>query len=303
MKILITGCAGYIGSKLSNHYLQNGYHVYGIDNLSIGKIENIPKGVKFIKKDLRDNDLSEKLPKEIDFIIHLAAQSGGDKSFNDILFDLSSNVIATVNILQYSQKINAKKIIFSSSMAVYGDSDYLVSENSPKNPLSFYGNTKLTAENYIRIFQKEFGLNYNILRFFNVYGPNQDSKGYTQGIVSIFTQQAIDNKSILVKGSGSRERDFVHIDDVIQSIDICIDRKDTDNKTFNVGFGKSYKVKYLVDGIVKRIPFDLNVVYEGRTRGDINKIKADISLLRKYGYKPNWNLDDGLDDVFKSLIL
>jgi UDP-glucose 4-epimerase len=303
MIILVTGCAGYIGSFLCEKLIELGHDVYGIDNLCNSNKSSIPKKVKFILGDLRLDSTYKKVPANthIDKIFHLAAQSGGDKSFDNVFFDESTNIVATLKLLNFAVKNSISHIVFTSSMAVYGDSDLIVSEESPKNPKSFYGNSKLAAENYIRIFSENFGIKYTNLRLFNVYGPKQTSKNFTQGIISIYIEQALINNKIEVKGSKERVRDLVYIDDVINVFLLCLTKTECINNTFNVGYGDSVSIEELLNEIISRLISKVPIIYKTNTRGDIDKIFANIEKLKKIGYKPRWNITKGLDKVFASL--
>ena len=230
IKILVTGGAGFIGSKLSKHLLDLGFNVYIIDNLTTGFKKNIPYGSNFIKGDLSNDLVYKKIPKDIKYIFHFAGQSSGEISFENPEYDLKCNVLSTLKILNWSKKNSIKRLIFSSSMNVYGNvENKKIDEKYPINPISFYGISKNVSEKYIKIYS-DLGVRSTILRLFNVYGPGQNLKNLKQGIISIYISYILDNKKLIIKGSINRFRDFVYIDDVI---DACI-RSIKDRNQFSI---------------------------------------------------------------------
>ena len=213
--ILITGVAGFIGSNVANRFIKEGFHVVGVDNLSGGKTKNIPEEVDFIKGDLSKNETINLLPNKCDQIIHLAGQSSGEISFDNPVTDLNKNTVSTLNLINYGIKKSSERIIYSSSMSVYGESmKKKVTEKAKCEPLSCYGVGKLMSEKYLNIFKKQ--IPFVSLRLSNVYGPGQDMDNLRQGMLSIYLSQAIKNKKIMIKGSLKRRRDFIFIDDVVE---------------------------------------------------------------------------------------
>ena len=289
---MVTGVAGFIGSKLANRLILEGYTVVGIDNLSSGKIKNIPKGVKFLKIDLSKNKQLIKITKNIKYIFHLAGQSSGEISYYDPLGDLEKNTLSTINLIEYGIKNNSKAIYFASSMSVYGNNKKkFFSENDLCKPLSNYGNSKLISEHYLKIYSKQ--LPYVNFRMFNVYGPGQDMSNLKQGMLSIYLAQALKNKRIIVKGSINRRRDFIYIDDVIDCWLLAFKKK-IKNISINIASGKSVSVKDLLKNIRKNLPGTYYKVSKG-TPGDQFNVSANISLLKKNLGKKNFtSLSSGL---------
>ena len=188
MKILITGIAGFIASNIASELINKGHKVIGIDDLTNGKKFNIPKKCKFFKLDLSNKVKLSKINTNIDQIFHLAGQSSGEKSFENPVKDLE-NTISTLNLIDFALK-KVKKFIFASSQSVYGNVDDIgISEKHIVNPLSCYGNSKLSSENYLKIFKDK--LPYVIFRINNVYGYGQDLDNLKQGMVSIYLAQAL----------------------------------------------------------------------------------------------------------------
>ena len=265
-KILITGCAGFIGSSIAKSLILKKYDIYGIDNLSTGNKNNVPKGVKFIKGRCEDDKILKKI-KSIKFqtIIHFAGQSSGEKSFYDPMEDLNSNFYSTVKLINYAHNNRCKHFIYASSMSVYGDvSNQAVSETKKCKPISFYGASKLASENYINLFKKK-KLNSTILRIFNVYGPGQNLNSSKHGMISIYLSQIFKNKKLIVKGSKNRSRDFIYIDDVVNIVLKVIGNKKCFNKTLNIGSGKKYTIYQVIKKMKQVCKINFSVHYSKST--------------------------------------
>ncbi|MBW5397738.1 NAD-dependent epimerase/dehydratase family protein, partial [Brachyspira pilosicoli] len=210
--ILITGGAGFIGSHIADILIQNNYKVIIADNLSTGKKENINNKALFYNIDIKNyNDLEAIFNNnKIEYIIHLAAQVSVPNSIRNPINDANENIIATLNIIELSKKYNIKKIIASSSAAVYGIPKKLpIDELHNTVPISYYGLSKLTMEKYLIL----SNLNYIICRFSNVYGPRQTPHGEA-GVISIFMDNAINNKDLNIFGNGKQTRDFIYVEDI-----------------------------------------------------------------------------------------
>ena len=298
--ILITGVAGFIGSKVAQKFLTKKYNVFGVDDLSTGKYKNIPKGVKFIKGDLSEKKIIKLLPKNCYQILHLAGQSSGEISFENPIKDLRKNTESTLNLINYGINRKVSLFLYASSMSVYGNLDKKrLSESNQCSPLSCYGTGELASENYLKVFSKQ--LPFLSLRMFNVYGPGQDMKNLQQGMVSIYLAQAIKNKKILVKGSLKRVRDFIFIDDVVEAWFKASLLKKGLNKCINIGSGRPVSVKQLLKLITKKIKNTKLRISKG-TRGDQFYVCSNNNLLKKILNKKKFiSLDQGLNKFISSL--
>ena len=283
---LITGGAGFIGSRLVKYLSNRKVLIYIIDDLSTGSINNIikKKNIKFIKGDCANIKILQKLEKiKFDTIYHIAGQSSGEISFDSPVNDLKKNLLSTVRLAEFALNHKVRKFIYSSSMSVYGDlkkNKSCAFENSKCKPLSFYGLSKLSSESYLKKFSK-IGLNMTILRLFNVYGPNQNLKNLRQGMISIYLGQLLKSNNIIVKGSVNRFRDFIYIDDVIKILDLCSLKTITKNKTYNVSTGNKTTVKQIFTYITKITKKKIKIIRRGSTPGDQFGIYAKPSLLKK----------------------
>lgn len=294
---LVTGAAGFIGSAIANKLIELGNKVVTIDNLSTGLEKNIPNDCIFIK----GNDYDEKIIAQLDgykfdCIIHIAGQSSGEVSFENPVYDLQTNAQSTIMLLNYARKSGCKNFIYASSMSVYGDAeDEFVNENFNINPKSFYAVGKVASENYMRIYST-FGIRCTALRFFNVYGVGQNMSNLKQGMASIYLAMAIKDKHILVKGSKDRFRDFVYIDDVVDSVLKSINRENgADFEIYNVSTSCKHTVESVIDEIQANLPYDVVVQYTAGTPGDQKGVYGDNRKINKHlSWQPRWDFKNGM---------
>lgn len=302
--ILITGCAGFIGSSFLKSIINKNYKIIGIDDLSTGNIKNLPKDKKFrfIKGDCGDSNILNKIKDNVDIIYHFAGQSSGEKSFYDPINDIDRNLFSTIKLLNFYLKKKSRQFIYASSMSVYGNKNKKVSESDSCNPISFYGLSKLSSENFISMFAKK-KVNYTILRFFNVYGEGQSLDNLRQGMIRIYLTQILKNKNLIVKGSTRRFRDFIYIEDVNKILEKLIANKRCYNQVFNVGFGKKYTVNQVINLIKKKIKKKFKVKIKPNTPYDQFGIYSDNrKLITTIKYKPKYSLSEGLDKFLISKI-
>ncbi len=293
---LVTGAAGFLGSALARRLVKDGHHVVTIDNLSTGSSDNIPAGVEFFEGNCQDNNIYSKIPEyKYDAVFHIAGQSSGEISFDNPSYDLRTNAESTLHILKYAISAGINRVIYASTMSVYGKTgDYPVSEDHSTFPESFYGVGKLASENYLRIYEN-YGIHSTSMRLYNIYGPGQNLKNMRQGMVSIFMAQMVENQRIHVKGSPDRFRDFIYVDDVVDSFIRCLGCSQSHGKAINIGTGVKTTVKELVDEMIKIYGSETAVRYEGSTEGDVHGICADIQLAGKIlDFKPETDLKTGL---------
>ena len=277
-KILVTGVAGFIGSSVAIRFINEGFSVVGVDDLSSGRIENIPASVDFIQGDLVQTSTIASIPKDCRKILHLAGQSSGEISFDDPVGDLKKNTISTLNLIQYGIQNSVERFVYASSMSVYGTvADEPCAEKHVCRPLSCYGVGKSAAEGYLSIYQDM--LPSVSMRMFNVYGPGQDMSNLRQGMVSIFLAQALASGRIEVKGSADRFRDFIFIDDVVEAWFRAATYDSTLGMTINIGTGVKTTVGALLDHICEIVPGAIYVV-NGSTPGDQKGIYADTEVLK-----------------------
>lgn len=296
MKYLVTGAAGFIGSSIAQRLIEDGHQIWSIDNLKTGSPQRIPAGTIFIEGACQDDSSLRQLNHtSFDAILHVAGQSSGQISFEDPVYDFQTNVAATIKLAEYALKTNSLRFIYASSMSVYGNvPDEPIPETREPNPISFYGIGKLTSERYLLMYQDK-GLQPTAIRFFNVYGPNQNMSNLKQGMVSIYLAQLLRDEKVEVKGSLDRFRDFVYIDDVVDFVTTILHELKAIGRVFNCGTGVRTTVEELIREMMRISGIEREVLCVGTTPGDQKGIYADTSLVRgALGFAPRVNLDAGL---------
>lgn len=301
---LVTGAAGFIGAALAKRLIKQGNKVVTIDNLSTGFIESIPEGVIFIEGNCQDESIINQLfSYKFDAIFHIAGQSSGEISFEDPVYDLQTNTQSTLLLLKYALESNCKKFIYASTMSVYGDQmDKAIGEEATTLPNSFYAVGKLASEHYLDINSKN-NMDIVSLRLFNVYGPRQNMGNLKQGMVSIFLAQAFSNKKIIVKGSPERFRDFVFIDDIVNSFQMILETNELGYRCYNVSTGIRTTISDLLYKITTCLPFEVVVEYSDSTPGDQFGIYGDATKIKKeLGWKYQTELDEGLNNMINWIL-
>ena len=304
-RILVTGGTGFVGSHVVDRLLNAGCEVRVIDNLSTGKYANIHDCMKsgkvsFVKGDIRESEVVRKCVHDVDAVVHLAAVTSVPFSIKHPSLTYETNVTGTLNLLNSSLKGKVKKFIFVSSSAVYGEPKYFpVDENHTTCPISPYAASKLAAERYCTLFQKEHGLRTVILRLFNVYGPRQGFSDY-DGVTAQFIERARHKLPLVIYGDGFQTRDFVHVWDVADATMRTLKNGNADGEVFNIAFGKPTSINELAKTVIEVAETDLDIIYGEPRLGDLKHSFADISKARKsLGYKPKVPLENGLQTLFR----
>lgn len=217
--VVVTGGAGFIGSHLVRHLIDMGHRVHVIDDLSAGKAGNVPQGATLHQEDIRLPAAFEAIVAlQPDTVFHLAAQADVQHSIQHPREDTEINVLGTLNMLEACRQGGVRKFVFASTSGVYGNLQKdLLEETDPAVPISFYGLSKYAAGHYVRLYGELFELDWTVLRFANVYGPGQTSKG-EGGVVSIFLNQLRQGMPLTVNGDGEQTRDFIYVQDVVAAL-------------------------------------------------------------------------------------
>lgn len=312
-KILITGGAGFIGSTLANHLGKENV-VIVVDDLSMGKVENLEmdRNITFIEGDVADSVLMEEIIRanQFDYIFHLAAVASVADSVARPVETHRVNFESVLMLLELVRKYqpNLKRIVFSSSAAVYGDEPTLPKkEESIIRPLTPYAIDKFAAEQYVLDYCHLYDVPGSAVRFFNVYGPNQNPNSPYSGVISILVdrykkQLAGEKTSFTLYGDGSQSRDFVYIDDVIQALLLVANKESALGQQFNVGTGKATTLLTLIQTIDQILETELALEYQPERSGDIHDSLADISKIQSIGYLPNYDVLSGMKSYLKTEI-
>ncbi len=297
MNFLVTGGAGFIGSRVVKILLEENHEVTVIDNLSSGKLENIANfqnKIDFHNADIRDLEKINIIASKSDGIFHFAALTNVLESFTKQDEYSDVNVKGTQNILDIAKQFDLK-VVFASSAAVYGDAKKIpIQEDTERNPLNPYGLTKLNAE-YLCKKYSQMGTRITVLRFFNVYGKGQNP-AYA-GVLSKFLENVSSGKSPIIYGDGTQTRDFVFVDDVAVA-NLLAMNNDLSGKFINVGTGIKTSVTELAEMIIEISNKDIKPIYVDAKEGDIRNSLADISLANKL---LKWNPKTKIENWLQTL--
>ncbi len=296
-KIVVTGGAGFIGSHIVEYWYSQGAEVHVIDNLRSGFLTNIEMfpGIVFYKGSITDRDLVFKVMNGTDYVHHLAAFISVPESIErpDECYDI--NINGLINVLDASKEFGVKKVIFSSSAAVYG-----ANPESPKRittiaePKTPYGLTKLEGEEHLKSFYQLHNLGTVSLRYFNVFGPRQDPKSQYAAAIPIFIYRALKNEPIIIYGDGSQTRDFIFVKDVVEANIVAATQPNV-NGVFNIGSGVAISIKDIAKIIIKETGSKSEIVYEDERPGDIKHSLASISETEQaLNFSPKYEIKTGL---------
>lgn len=302
-KILITGGAGFIGSALVHYWSSQGAEVHVIDlPKKIASRRWSINGVQFHPSDVTNPETFKRVGVGFDIVYHLAAQTSARVSEEQPYLDIDTNVKGVFNLCQWARETRPGRVVFSSSMAVYGSHGDNLTEDAALEPCSVYGITKLAGEKLLSVLRGD-GIKVDIFRLFNVYGPGQDYSNLMQGMASVYIAMAITQDQIEVTGSFDRYRDFVYIDDVVSALVLPI--PNTQQWIFNVGNGKPVTVTELLEVVLQHgraINPKLTAIEVASHRGDVFGNFANNSALRGEGWNPSVYLHEGIEKAFNDAL-
>lgn len=297
MKIVIAGGAGFIGSHLAEYWNNRNAEVNVIDNLKTGFEENLRglNKVKFHKISIEDKKKVNEIICGSDYVYNMAAMVSVPESIEKPEECININLHGYLNLLEASKINQVKKIILSSSAAVYGDNPELPKKTEMKaEPKSPYGITKLDGELYSKLYEEQYALKYACLRYFNVFGPRQSTENAYAAAVPIFIKRALKNEDIIIYGNGEQTRDFIYIDDVIKA-NVLASEKENITGVFNVANGSSISILKLAELIIELVNSKSKIKFEKERAGDIKHSRASIDETKeKLGFEPDFNLNEGL---------
>jgi len=305
MKILVTGGAGFIASHVVDALLEAGHDVAIVDNLSTGRRRNINPRARFYEVDIRSPELARVLAEERPEIIdHHAAQMDVRRSIVDPIYDADINVLGSLNVLELARQHGVRKVIYiSSGGAVYGEPVYLpCDEDHPIDPLCPYGATKHVVEHYLFMYRQNYGLDYTVLRYGNVYGPRQDPHGEA-GVVAIFTGLMLAGRQAIINGNGEQERDFVYVGDCVQANLLALNSGS--GEIYNVGCGVGTTVNEIFGHLKDISGYALEPAHGPAKLGETFKIYLEVAKARReMGWEPRVTLREGLErtvDYFRTI--
>ena len=301
MKFVVTGGAGFIGSHIVEA-IAGSHEVVVIDNFSSGKRENLSMfadSINVIQGSITDLPLLKDTCNGADGIFHLGAIASVARSVDDPFVTHETNLTGTLNVLLAARDCGVRKVVFSSSSAVYGDEKTLPKrEDLPPVPLSPYAVSKLAGEYYCRVFSELFGVKTVSLRYFNVFGPRQDPQSEYAAVIPKFITRLLNHQAPLIFGDGKQTRDFVYVKDVVQANLLAM--QSTETGTFNIGSGQKIDLTTLAGDLARIMDIHVPPVYGEPRPGDIRDSVSDISAVKKaLGYKAAFSLDKGLAETIR----
>ncbi|MCX6173535.1 MAG: NAD-dependent epimerase/dehydratase family protein [Ignavibacteriales bacterium] len=302
LKIVVTGGAGFIGSHIVEHWISKDAEVHIFDNLRTGYLSNVeifPKAI-FHKGSITDRDLVFQVLKDTDYVHHLAGFVSVPESIEKPEECYDINVNGLINVLDASKEFRIKKIVFSSSAAIYGENPISPKTvNLKPDPKSPYGATKLEGESLLKLYNEQGGVGATSLRYFNVFGPRQDPKSQYAAAVPIFIEKALKNESIIIYGDGEQTRDFIFVKDVV-SANILAATNEKVNGVFNVASGKAITINEIARVVITELQSSSKIVYEKERAGDIKHSLASIKETEEQlNFHPEYDLMEGLKETIK----
>ena len=299
MRYLVTGGAGFIGSNTVDELVRRGHDVVALDDLSTGKAENLAQAktkIKLIQESIMNLDAVREACRNVDCVIHLAAQTSVPRSVKDPIETNLINVNGTLNILVAARDAKVKRVVFASSCAVYGKTSVLpIREGAALSPISPYGLSKQMGEAYGRVFQELYGLEFISLRYFNVFGPRQDPSSPYSGVLSVFNAALLDNAQPTVYGDGEQSRDFVYVGNVVEANLLAAEARGAPGLAINIGTGNRCTLNQTIALLEKITGRTARAKYAATREGDIRDSQADISLAKEVlGYHPRFGFEEGL---------
>ncbi len=299
-KVLVTGGAGFIGSHQVDFLINEGYKVIVVDDLSSGSVNNVNEKATLYQFDIREEEKLDQLfaKERPDFVFHFAAQINVNRSVDDPVFDADVNIIGTLGLLELCVQYKVKKIIFSSTGgALYGEAEVTPTpETYATEPLSPYGIAKLSIEKYIKFYHLQFGLEYGIMRYANVYGPRQNPKGEA-GVISIFIEKLLQKMSPIIHGDGHQTRDYVYVRDVVRANMACL--RSQESNTYNVGTGFQTTVNEIFNYIRLALNSSVEARHQDAFTGQRVSCLSYKKINKELAWQPETILEKGIEKTIE----
>ena len=309
LSVLVTGGAGFVGSRVADAHLAAGHAVTVLDDLSTGRREYVPAAARFVQLDVRSPEAQEVVGAgRFDVVNHHAAQMDVRRSVADPTHDASVNIIGLLNVLEGARRGGTRRVVFASSGGtIYGEGAQLpLAEGAPKLPLSPYGTAKLASEYYLATLSRLYGLESAVLRYSNVYGPRQNPHGEA-GVVAIFGRRLLADEPVTVFGDGAQTRDMVYVEDVAEANVIAANAPlpplaDLDSRAYNIGTGVETSVAQLVTLMGRAGGREPRVVHAPERAGELRRNALRVEkAARELGWRPRTPLVEGLTKTLRWL--
>jgi UDP-glucose 4-epimerase len=301
MRALVTGGGGFIGSHLAAHLLEEGHEVRVLDNFATGRRSNVSAlngDVELVEGDIQSYERVTKATAGCEVVFHQAALPSVPRSVQDPLTSNATNVIGTLNVLLAARDHGVRRVVVASSSSVYGSGGGVAAkhEDQPTKPISPYATAKLAGEGYARSFHGVYGLETVALRYFNVFGPQQDPTSQYAAVVPNFITALMAGESPVIFGDGEQSRDFTYVANVVQANLLAVDAPDAPGRAFNIACGDRVTLNRLVGELRDLLGCDIEPTYAPPRAGDIKHSLADLSAAHEVlGYEPAVQLREGLE--------
>ena len=301
-QFLVTGGSGFIGSHLCRRLLGEGHRVRVLDNLSLGRRDNlsdVADDIDFREADLRDEDELRHSVEGVDYVFHHAAIASVQTSVEQPLMEQQINSVGTLRLLEAARQAGVHRVVFAASASAYGN-DPRVPKREDMRPMpeSPYAISKLAGEYYCGVYNSLYGLETVCLRYFNVYGPRQDPASPYSGVISIFAKRMLNGQAPLVHGDGLQTRDFVSVHDVVAANMLAYQVECAQGQVYNIGSGYSSSLMDLLTAFNSVLSCNIQAEFAEARSGDVRDSLADISKAKsQLGYEPLMNLQRGLREV------
>ncbi len=309
MKYLVTGGAGFIGSNIVSELLSRGAEVRVLDNFATGKRENIEpfkanSNFQMFEGDLRSFHIVRDAVKGVDYILHQGALPSVPRSINDPITSNDVNILGTLNILEAAREFGVKRVVCASSSSIYGDTEVLPKVEDMKiQPLSPYALTKYAQERYCQIYTSIYGLETVCLRYFNVFGPNQDPSSQYSAVIPKFIRSIAAGENPVIYGDGTQSRDFTYVANNVEANIMATEAPGIAGEVFNIACGKSYTLIELVESINRILETNVQPVFTNERTGDVKHSLAGIDKAEvKLGFRVLVDFHEGLRRTVQSLL-
>jgi UDP-glucose 4-epimerase len=307
-KYLVTGGAGFIGSNIVKALLARGDKVRVLDNYSTGKRANLfpfrnNTDLQIIEADLRSSHSVRKAVDGVEYILHQGALPSVPRSVRDPITTNDVNILGTLNILQAAREYAVKRVVYASSSSIYGNNENMPkSEDMPVQPISPYALTKYAGERYCQLFYQLYGVETVCLRYFNVFGPNQDSSSQYSAVIPKFIKMMKRGEAPVINGDGNQSRDFTYVENNVRANLLACVAPNVAGEVFNIACGANYTVLGLVDILNNLLGTHVEPVFGPKQAGDVRHSLASIDKARRMlGYEPAVGFEEGLALTIRSL--
>jgi len=298
LNILVTGGAGFIASHVSDRLISLGHSVTIVDDLSTGKLENLPPAAEFYQVDIRDDSLRQVfVERKPEVVIHHAAHADVTRSVRDPAHDASVNVLGSLNLLECCREHGVRKFIYASTGgALYGEPRYIPADEShPIYPVSPYGVSKHVVEQYLYVYRVNHGLDYTVLRYPNVYGPRQNPHGEA-GVVAIFSLQLLTGRRPVIFGDGSKTRDYCNVADIVDANILALESPVSG--TYNLGRGIEVTDLEVFEAVRDAVGSDMEPSFASVRPGEVEHIALDASkAAAELGWRGKVDLKTGVAEA------